>query len=130
MPRRSKKTNLEDEIFQEAEVITHWSIARIIIALIIVIVVVGGGFLGVKYVAKQSKNVLGSQEIADKPQIEIPNERKVQTIIEKAKKDLSEIDPKNIIGSQPQIQKIINDLQNISGASNSARRLVCETLCQ
>ncbi len=130
MPRRSKKTNFEDEVIQEAEVITHWSFVRIIVAIIILIFVIGGGILGVNYFFKESKKVLGTQEIGDRPQIAIPNEKKVQTIIEKAKKDLAEIDPKNVIQSQPQIQKIISDLQNISGSSNSARRLICESLCQ
>lgn len=129
MPRRRKKTNFEEEVIQEAEVITHWSIARIIIAVFILIFIIGGGILGINYFIRQSKTVLGSQT-NDKPQIEIPTERRVQSIIEKAKKDLSEIDPKKAIESQPQIQKIINDLQNISGSSNSARRLICESLCQ
>lgn len=129
MPRRRKKTNFEDEVIQEAEVITHWSIARIIIAIFVLIVVIGGGILGVNYLFSSGK-VLGSSAEKKEPQIEIPDEKKVQRILEKAKKDLSEIDPKNVITSQPQIQKIINDLSNISGSSNSARRLICESICQ
>lgn len=130
MPRKPKKTNLEDEIIEEAEIITRWSIPRIIIAVLVIFIIIGGGILGINFLFKESKKVLGSQASNDKPQIEIPNDKSVQKIIEKAKKDLSDIDPKNIVGSQPQIQKIINDLQNIAGSSNSARRLICESICQ
>ena len=126
---RRKKPNLEDEIIQDAEIITKFSLTRIVVAVVLFVVIIGGGILAVKYFINNSKKVLGTANDYS-PQIKIPDENRIKRIIDKAKDDLSEVNPKNLVESQPQIQKIIKDLNNISGSSNSARTLICESLCK
>ena len=128
--RKKKNLNFEDELIQEAEIVTHWSKKRIAIATVIAAVVVGAGILGIQSLSQGEKEVLGKNTTQDKPQIKIPDEEKIQEIIETAKQDLSNINPQNIIESQPQIQKIIQDLENITGSSTSAKNLICDSICK
>lgn len=128
--RKKKNLNFEDELIQEAEIVTHWSKKRIAIAAVTATVVVTGGILGVQSFFESKKEILGSNTAQNKPQIQIPDQEKIQEIIETAKQDLSNINPQNIIESQPQIQKIIRDLENITGSSTSAKNLVCDTICK
>ena len=128
--RKKKNLNFEDEIIHEAEIVTHWSKKRIAIASAVATVVVAGGILGVQSLFESKKGILGSNTTQNKPQIQIPDQEKLQEIIETAKQDLSNINPQNIIESQPQIQKIIRDLENITGSSSSAKNLICGTICK
>ena len=57
-------------------------------------------------------------------------QKNVEGIIETAKKDLSNINAKNIVQSQPKLQKIIDDLSHLTGSSSSAKSLICDTLCK
>ena len=128
--RKKNNLNFENELIQEAEIVTHWSKNRIAIAAAVATVVVAGGILGVQSLFESKKGILGSNTTQNKPQIQIPDQEKLQEIIETAKQDLSNINPQNIIESQPQIQKIIRDLENITGSSSSAKNLICGTICK
>src|SRR3989344_2697924 len=128
--RKKNNLNFENELIQEAEIVTHWSKKRIAIASAVATVVVAGGILGVQSLFESKKGILGSNTTQNKPQIQIPDQEKLQEIIETAKQDLSNINPQNIIESQPQIQKIIRDLENITGSSSSAKNLICGTICK
>jgi len=128
--RKKNNLNFENELIQEAEIVTHWSKKRIAIAAAVATVVVAGGILGVQSLFESKKGILGSNTTQNKPQIQIPDQEKLQEIIETAKQDLSNINPQNIIESQPQIQKIIRDLENITGSSSSAKNLICGTICK
>jgi hypothetical protein len=128
--RKKKNLNFEDEVIREAEVVVRWSKKRIAIAVIVAAAVIGGGVLGVQSFFQGTKEVLGKNTTQDKPQIQIPDQKKIQDVIDTAKQDLSNINPQNIIESQPQIQKIINDLEHITGSSSSAKNLICDTICK
>ena len=128
MSRRSIIKRSEDEFIEEAEVITHWSGKRIVIATTLVVLIIAGGIYTISLLSQNPK-VLG-EKISDRPKIKIPDEKGVQEIIEKAQDELSNINAKNIIESQPRIKKIIDDLTNLTGSSSSAKSLICDSLCK
>lgn len=129
MSRRSIIKETEEELIKEAEVITRWSKKRIVIAVILVVFIISGGIYAATLVTQNAVRVLGARTV-DKPQIQIPNEKNVQSVIDSAKQDLSNINAKNIVESQPKIKKIIEDLTNLTGSSSSAKSLICDTLCK
>ena len=129
MSRRSIIKETEEELIKEAEVITRWSKKRIVIAIILVVFIISGGIYAASLITQNAVRVLGART-ADKPQIQIPNEKNVQSVIDSAKQDLSNINAKNIVESQPKIKKIIEDLTNLTGSSSSAKSLICDTLCK
>lgn len=128
MSRRSILKESEEEIVHEAEVIMRWSGKRIVIATTLVILIILGGIYAISLLSK-NKQVLG-EKTTDYAKIKIPDEKGVQAIIESAKTELSNVNAKNIIESQPRIKKIIDDLTNLTGSSNSAKSLICDTLCK
>lgn len=123
-----RKVIKEAEIIEEAEVVMRWSGKRIVIATTLVVLIIVGGIYAISLLSKNPK-VLG-QRTENKPQIKIPNEKNVDDIIEKAKEDLSNINAKNIVASQPKIKKIIDDLTHLTGSSSSAVNLICDSLCK
>lgn len=126
MSRRKKVQ--EDQIIEEAEVVMRWSGKRIVIATVIVLAMIGGGIYAISLLS-QNPNVMGVKT-ENRPQIELPDERDVEGIIEKAKEDLSNINAKNVIESQPQLKKIIDDLTGLTGSTSSAKSLICDAFCK
>lgn len=124
---RRRKIKEEEEI-QEAEIVTHWSAKRIGVAILILVLLVGFGIFSLSLLSKNPK-ILGEKTL-DRPKIEIPNEKNVEEIIEKAKDELSDINAKNLIESQPRLKKIIDDLTGLTGSSTSAKNLICDSLCK
>jgi flagellar basal body-associated protein FliL len=129
MSRRSIIKETEEDLVQEAEVITRWSKKRIFIAIVIVIFIVSGGIYVASLVTQNAVRVLGART-PDKPEIQVPNEKNVQNVIDSAKQNLSNINAKNIVESQPKLKKIIDDLTNLTGSTSSAKSLICDTLCK
>lgn len=130
MPRRKIVKQVEEEVIQEAEVVMHWSGKRIVVATILCLLIIIGGIYGIYALGRNTVQVLGTKTQSDHPQIQIPQQKNVEEIIENAKKDLSNINTKNIVESQPQLKKIIDDLTHLTGSSSSARNLICDTLCK
>jgi len=128
MSRRSVIKETEEELIKDAEVVMRWSSKRIVIATVLVLLIIGGGIYGIQVLGQNSKKVLGTKTSTG-PQIKIPDQKNVEDIIKSAKHDLSNINAKNIVQSQPKLQKIIDDLTNLTGSSGSARSLICDTLC-
>lgn len=125
----SRKTIKEaEEIVEEAEVIMRWSGKRIVIATLLVIIIIAGGIYAISLLS-QNKKVLG-ETTQSKPQIQLPDENSVEKIINTAQDELSNINAKNIIESQPKIKKIIDDLTHLTGSSNSAKDLICNNFCK
>jgi len=117
-----------EEIIDEAEVIMRWSIKRIVIATILVVLIIVGGIYAISLLSQNPK-VLGERTIS-RPRIKIPDEKNIEEVIDKAQIELSNINAKNLIESQPRIKKIIEDLTNLTGSSNSAKSLICDSLCK
>ncbi len=130
MSRRSVIKEAEEELIKDAEVVMRWSTKRIVIATVLVLFIIGGGLYGIQLMTQNTTKVLGAKIPGDGPQIKIPDQKNVEGIIDTAKRDLSNINAKNIVESQPKLQKIIDDLTHLSGSSGSARSLICDALCK
>lgn len=126
--RRMVKEELEERI-EEAEVVMRWSTKRIVIATFLVIAIIAGGLYAITLMSQNPTRVLG-EKAADRPKIKIPDDNAVEDIISKAKEDLSNINAKNIVSSQPKLQQIINDLTNLTESSKSAKNLICDVVCK
>ncbi len=129
MSRRSIIKDTEEELIQEAEVVMRWSKKRIVIATFFVLCIIAGGIYGINILGQNASKVLGAKT-DNRPKIEIPTQKSVEDVISSAKKDLSGINAKNIVESQPQLKKIIEDLTHLTGSSSSAKNLICDTLCK
>lgn len=125
---RRKSVKEAEEIIEEAQVVMRWSSKRIVIATTLVVLIIVGGIYAISLLSQNPK-VLG-ERTSKRPQIKIPNERNVEEILDKAQLELANINAKNLIESQPRIKKIIDDLTNLTGASNSAKSLICDSLCK
>lgn len=130
MSRRSIIKETEEEIVKEAEVVMRWSGKRIVIATFLCLILIAGGIYAIYHLGQNTVKVLGTNTKNDHPQIQIPQQKNVEQIIDNAKKDLSNINAKNIVESQPQLKKVIEDLTHLTGSSGSARNLICDTLCK
>jgi hypothetical protein len=130
MSRRSVIKDEAEELVKDAEVVMRWSTKRIVVATFLVLILIAGGLYGISTLSQNASKVLGTKTSSDGPQIKIPDQKNVEGIIETAKKDLSNINAKNIVQSQPKLQKIIDDLSHLTGSSSSAKSLICDTLCK
>ncbi len=130
MSRRSIIQETEEEIVKEAEVVMRWSGKRIVVATFLCLILIAGGMYGIYRLGQNTIKVLGTSTKNDHPKIQIPQQKNVEQIIDNAKKDLSNINAKNIVESQPQLKKVIEDLTHLTGSSSSARNLICDTLCK
>ena len=128
MSRLSIIKKTEEDFIQEAEVVMRWSKKRIVIATFLVVCIIVGGLYAILLLNENKSRVLGT--VINRPQIKIPKERDIQEVIENAKNELSNINAKNVIESQPQLQKIINDLTHLTGSSSSAKNLICDAICK
>lgn len=130
MSRRRKREHQDEEVEEKVkEVVAKWSLKRIGIAIVVVFLAVASiyYYFSLKSFSTNSEQV---SEKKDKPQIEIPSKDKVSTIIEDAQKSLEHIDTNDIVKSQPQIEKIIKDLQELTSSSRSAKDIVCSAVCK
>ena len=130
MSRRSIIRETEEDLIKDAEVVMRWSSKKIVVATGIVLIIIAGGIYGIHVLSQGATKVLGTNTSTNRPQIKIPDKKNVESIIDMAKKDLSNINAKNIVESQPKLQKIIDDLTHLTGSSGSARSLICDTLCK
>lgn len=129
MSRRKKIQEEIEEQIEEAEVVMRWSPKRIALATFLVVMIIAGGIYAISLMSENRSSVLG-ERVPNKPQIDLPNEKTVEEIIDRAQKDLSNINTKNIISSQPKLQQIINDLTSLTESSSSAKDLICNTVCR
>lgn len=106
----------------------QWSFKRIAIFTSIVGVLLFAIFY---YFQLKSGEILGeSAENTDKngPQIQIPTKNDVDDILEDAQDNISNIDPNDIVSSQPQIQQAIDQLEKLTNKDNFKENF-CSALC-
>lgn len=124
-----RRSGIKEETDNDEEIVMRWDKNRIAIAVVLVVLIIFGG-LYVLSLLSQNPKVLGEKTTPDKPQIKLPDEKDVDKIINGAKQNLSEINAKNVIDSQPKLKKIIDDLTHLTGSSMSAKNLICDSLCK
>lgn len=122
--RRKKEEEKDDDIIAE-----RWSAKRILIATTILIIVAFAALYVSLLLRQKIQNtpVLGVSEYS---QEDLPTEEEIQQIIKDTKKNLLEIETKNLIESQETIQKIIKDLEALQMGSVSAQDIFCELACK
>ena len=131
MTRRRRHEKEDEEIDEKVkEVVAKWSLKRIGIAIVLVFLAAASIYYYFSLKSYSTNNSAQVSEKKDKPQIEIPSKDKVNTIIEDAQKSLEHIDTNDIVKSQPQIEKIIKDLQELTTSSRSAKDIVCSAVCK
>lgn len=126
---RRKIIKEAEEVVEDAQVVMRWSTKRIVIATFLVVMIIAGGLYAISLLS-QNPRVLGQNTNNNRPKIKIPDERKIERIIDGAQEELSNINAKNIVESQPRLKKIIDDLTNLTSSSNSAKDLICDSLCK
>lgn len=119
-----------EEFIQEAEVVYRWSKKRIVIGLMTAFVIIGGGIYTITLMSPHQQVLGTSDKGHDKPQIELPTAKKVEQAIQTAKDEIAKINPQNVVASQPQIQKVIHELQQITTTSSSAKNVICDMVCK
>lgn len=128
---RLKIKREEKEEAQEAEIVTRWSIPKIVIAVGLLALVVMLGVYAFEGSSASSEGVLGATEKGeDSPKIQLPTKEKVEQIVEEAKESIANIDAENIVDSQPQIKKAIEDLEKLTTSDTNAKKAVCDAVCK
>lgn len=117
------------------EIASRWSIKRIGITIVLLTVIAASiyYYFSLKDFSKeQPSRILGAsdEKKQNKPEIKLPSKESINTIISEAKDSLSKIDTNNIVASQPEIQKIILDLQNLTKKDVNAKNVVCDLVCK
>lgn len=115
---------------KDAEIITRWSIPKILIAVGVLALV---GMIGVYLFDNVSakEDVLGTTQRAEnRAQIKIPSSKEVEDIVEQAKESIANIKADNLVDSQPQIKKAIEDLEKLTTGDTDAKKAVCDAVCK
>lgn len=131
MSRLKRKKEDREEPKLEQDIITKWSIPKILIALGVIALIGMAGVYLFDSISPQKENVLGtSQQLEDRAQIRIPSEKEVEKIVEQAKESVAGINTENIVESQPQIKKAIEDLEKLTTGDTNAKKTVCDAVCK
>lgn len=110
------------------EIEAEWSIKRIAIFSSIVGLLIFGIFY---FFQVKNGEILGEEDTSSKiggPQIEIPSKDDVDEILEDAEENISNINPEDIVSSQPQIQNAIEQLEKLTNRDNF-KETFCSTVC-
>lgn len=129
MSRLTTKRKAKNEEEPEDEVITKWSIPKVLIAIGILALVGMAGVYAYDNFRSKNEQVITTRA-EDKAQIQIPSERKIEEIVNDAKKSLSGVDAKNLVDSQPQIKEAIENLQKLTTNDTDAKKMVCNAVCK
>lgn len=123
------------EIDEDNKTEERWDLKRVLIGLILLVVFGGLGiYYLIGFVERNGLNLnrktLGAatqNEISPPP---LPTKEDISKIITTARDELSQITSDNLTSSQAAIQKIIGDLQSLTGGKKSAADILCEFVCK
>lgn len=122
------KLDKEEEVEKE-DAVMRWSVPKVLIALGILALV---GMFGVYAYDnfKSSSENLEVKKVEDRAQIKLPTDGDVNKILEEAKTSIGKIDAGDIISSQPEIKKAIENLEKLTTNDKDAKKAVCDTICK
>lgn len=106
----------------------HWSKKRIVIFTSIIGIIIFAIFY---FFQLRFGEVLGEKDEERNiggPQIEIPSKDDIDEILEDAEENISNINPEDIVSSQPQIQNAIEQLEKLTNKDNF-KETFCSTVC-
>lgn len=120
----------EDDKIKES-----WDLRRVIVGLVLLIIF---GAIGAYYLMGfiersglgLNKKTLGVSTQNENSAPPLPNKEDISKIITTARDELSQITSDNLTSSQAAIQKIIGDLQLLTGGKKSAADILCEFVCK
>lgn len=123
-----KKEKRENKLEDEIE--SRWSVKRILVFVLIIIAIIF--FIFYFFQVRSSSSVLGDSDMAegigDSPQIDIPSQNDINVILGEAEENIANIDPQDIVSSQPQIQATIEQLEKLVNKDNFKESL-CSAIC-
>lgn len=142
---RGKKEEEIDKLDEEAPKKTRrkkeaddlvWDKKRVIVSIIIVVLVLFGAKM-LKSTFFPNVNILGESTVKkaseiEKPNVENPNidlQTQVGKTLDQIKDNVIELDPEEVASSSPQIQKVLNDIQNIKNLPADQARNACMKIC-
>lgn len=117
---KSKTKVREDDEFQ-------WSIKRIAIFFSILGIIV---FIIYSVLTARFGEVLGENDMSSSsgPQITLPSKDNIDDILKDAEDNVANIDANDIVGSQPQIQNAIEQLEKLT-SQDGIKKAFCSSLC-
>ncbi len=124
------------KIKKEEESEFEWDIKRILIAGVFLIVLVVAGFEGKKAFLGKNPGVLG-ESIQNKPiEVKKPTVKApinvsstVDSAIREIKNNITNLDPKEVASSSPQVQKVLRDMQQLQDLPANQAREACTKIC-
>ena len=124
---------MKKEIEQDFE----WDKKRILIGLSIFAVIVIAAFELKGLFFHKNGNVLGETNINRSSEIEKPNVKppninfksEVGSTIADIKKNIGQLDTREVASSSPQIQKVLQDIQGIKDLPSSQAKEMCLKIC-
>ena len=124
---------MKKEIEQDFE----WDKKRILIGLSIFAVIVIAAFELKGLFLNKNGNVLGETNINRSSEIEKPNVKppninfksEVGSTIADIKKNIGQLDTREVASSSPQIQKVLQDIQGIKDLPSSQAKEMCLKIC-
>ena len=130
MPR---KKEMSDEPIKE-EITLHWSTKRILIGFVISAALIGILYYGVSLALQKSmqKAALPEKNVTITPPVNVslPSQKDVNTIIQQAQKQITQLTPDNVASSQSTINVLISNLQKLQSGKESPKDAVCQLVCK
>lgn len=122
---------------KEVEQDFEWDRKRILIGVGILAVVVIAVFELKGLFLNKNGNVLGETDINKSSEIEKPNvkppninfQSEVDSTIADIKKNIGQLDTREIASSSPQIQKVLQDIQGIKDLPSNQAKEMCLKIC-
>ncbi|KKQ34567.1 MAG: hypothetical protein US51_C0034G0006 [Microgenomates group bacterium GW2011_GWA2_37_6] len=124
---------MKKEIEQDFE----WDRKRILIGLGILSVIAIAAFELKGLFLNKNGNVLGETNINKSSEIEKPNvkppninlQSEIDSTIANIKKNIGQLDTREVASSSPQIQKVLQDIQGIKDLPSSQAKEMCLKIC-
>ncbi len=124
---------MKKEIEQDFE----WDRKRILIGLGILSVIAIAAFELKGLFLNKNGNVLGETNINKSSEIEKPNvkppninlQSEIGSTIANIKKNIGQLDTREVASSSPQIQKVLQDIQGIKDLPSSQAKEMCLKIC-
>lgn len=129
MTRLTLKREDKDEEQKEEQVVMKWSMPKVLIAIGLIALIGMAGVYAYDNLSSLEERTVAARS-DNKAQIRIPSERKIEQLVEDTKKSISGIDAANLVDSQPEIKKAIENLEKLTTSDTNAKKVICDAVCK